>query len=202
MRVTLLALALAGGAGRALAAQTVPDADVKRGTLSFEAKATLGDFVGTTTTVRGRMSGGTGYAEVRGWVDAPVNTLQTGNGRRDKDLNKSMESEIYPTMRFELQAVHPEWERGDSAAVFLQGQFVIHGVARGERMRATVVREPEGFHLTASLPMDLRDYKVGGLSKMLGVLKMDPHIVVHVDLHFAPDQPLKASPGSVPAGTR
>jgi hypothetical protein len=32
--------------------------------------------------------------------------------------------------------------------------------------------------------VNLTDYQIGGLSKMLGVLKMDEHIVVHVDVRF------------------
>ena len=35
-------------------------------------------------------------------------------------------------------------------------------------------------------PLNLKDYKIGGLSKLLGTLKMDEHIVVHVDLTFGP----------------
>ena len=42
------------------------------------------------------MTGGPTLADVRGFVEAPVNTLVTGNGKRDKDLNKSMESDKYP----------------------------------------------------------------------------------------------------------
>ena len=34
--------------------------------------------------------------------------------------------------------------------------------------------------------MNLKDYSIGGLSKFLGVLKMNPDIVVHVDLTFRP----------------
>jgi hypothetical protein len=41
-----------------------------------------GAFTGTTTTVRGEMSGGASLAEVQGWVDAPVSTLLTGNDGR------------------------------------------------------------------------------------------------------------------------
>jgi hypothetical protein len=35
-------------------------------------------------------------------------------------------------------------------------------------------------------PLDLTSYKIGGLSKMLGMLKMDERIKVHVDVTFAP----------------
>jgi hypothetical protein len=35
-------------------------------------------------------------------------------------------------------------------------------------------------------PLNLKDYKIEGLSKMMGMLKMYDKIVVHVDVRFAP----------------
>ena len=160
-----------------------PDADVRRGMLSFDGKSTLGDFTGETRTVRGQMIGGTALTEVRGWVEAPVGTLKTGNDRRDRDLVKTMDAGLFPNIRFELTAVSMEWERGDSAGVLLQGNFVIHGVTREAKFPASVARTAEGVHVTATLPMDLKDYKIENLTRFL-VFKMQKDIVVHIDLLF------------------
>jgi polyisoprenoid-binding protein YceI len=160
-----------------------PDTALRNGTLSFDGKSTLGDFTGTTTTVQGHMSGGGGLGDIRGWVDAPVSTLKTGNDRRDRDLVKTMEARIFPNIRFELSGVTLNHEWGDSTGVLLEGRFVIHGVTRAERFPATVVRGADGVHLTASLPMNLHDYKVDKLTRFL-VFKMQPDITVHVDLSF------------------
>jgi hypothetical protein len=43
--------------------------------LSFEGRASVGDFTGTTTAVTGEMTGGPDLSAVRGWVEAPVTTL-------------------------------------------------------------------------------------------------------------------------------
>ena len=175
----LSALAAPAGAQRAW-----PDADVRRATLSFDGKSTLGDFTGTTTSVSGRMTGGATLAEVRGWVEAPVATLKTGNNRRDRDLVKTMEAAIFPNIRFELTGVTPQWERGDSAGVMLEGNFVIHGVTRTGRIPASVVRTAEGIRVQASgLPMDLHDYQIDKLTRFL-VFRMNRHIVVHIDVVF------------------
>ena len=106
-----------------LAQGPVTDGQLKQGALSFDGRATMGDFTGTTSTVSGQMTGGSDLSAVRGWVEAPVNTLKTGNGRRDRDLNKSMESDEFPTMRFDLAQVTPGVTRGDSTAVTLGGSF-------------------------------------------------------------------------------
>jgi polyisoprenoid-binding protein YceI len=76
------------------------------------------------------MTGGAALTDVRGWVEAPVRTLVTGNDRRDRDLVKTMDAAQYPNIRFELEGVSVDWERGDSAGVLLEGKFVIHGVSR------------------------------------------------------------------------
>jgi polyisoprenoid-binding protein YceI len=129
------------------------------------------------------MTGGLSVRDVRGWVEAPVRTLKTGNNRRDRDLYKTMEADIYPTIRFQLDSVEPQWERPDSAAVVLVGQFFIHGVSRPERISALVSRAAEGIRVTASLPMDLRHYQIEGLTRFL-IFKMKPEIVVHLDVSF------------------
>ena len=180
----IIAILLTTMAGSGEAQRSWPDAGVTRGTLSFDGKSTLGDFTGTTTTLRGQMTGGATLTDVRGWVESPVSTLKTGNDRRDRDLVKTMEAEIFPTIRFELTGVTPEWERGDSAGVVLAGNFVIHGVTRAERIPATVVRSAEGIRVQATgIPMDLHDYKIDKLTRFL-VFKMKRDIVVHLDVLF------------------
>ena len=168
----------------AVAQGPVPNGTVTAGTLSFDGKATAGDFTGVTHDVSGSMTGGATLADVRGYVEAPVNTLVTGNGKRDKDLNKSMESDSFPNIRFDLKTVQVHAERGDSTDVVLGGDFVIHGVTQAVELPAIVVRSGETIVVEASCPLNLKDYKIGGLSKFLGVLKMNEHIVVHIQVTF------------------
>lgn len=118
----LLLTVVLGGWPAALAAQLhgpIPSMRLSAGTLSFDGHATPGDFTGSTSAVTGEMTGGESLAAVRGWVEAEVKTLNTGNGRRDKDLNKSMETDQHPTMRFDLTGVAVEGVPADSAAVRL-----------------------------------------------------------------------------------
>lgn len=190
LKRTLLCAALAGAAPRSdLPAQLVgaiPSMQLASGTLSFDGHATVGDFTGTTTTVTGELTGGESLAAVRGWVESPVKTLETGDGKRDKDLNKSMESGKHPAMRFELAGVTPEGGPADTAAVQLRGKLTLHGVTREVTLPGRVWKEGKGLRLRSDFPLDLGDYEIGGLSKMLGMLRMQEGIEVHVDLTFAP----------------
>ena len=183
--VAVLAAMLASPA----AAQRTPirDGAVTEASLSFDGHATVGDFTGVTTTVTGHLQGAPSLAGVRGWVEAPVATLKTGKDRRDRDLNKSMESEKYPTLRFDLTGLEPGSGPTDSLPVSLQGTLTLHGVAREVTLPGALSFTEDGARVQTSFPVNLSDYHIGGLSKMLGVLKMDEHIVVHVDVRFGFD---------------
>lgn len=180
--------------------RSVPSAALHQGRLSFDGRATVGDFTGTTTTVRGEMTGGNDLRAVRGWVEAPVISLVTGNRKRDKDLNKSMESDRYPNMRFELTGVTPTAEQGDTVLVDLQGKFQIHGVEREVTIPATVVLGAGAIRVRSTTPMNLKDYRIGGLSKAFGMLRMHEGIVVHIDVTFAPGSVASPAPAGASVG--
>jgi polyisoprenoid-binding protein YceI len=167
----------------------IPHGTLTSGTLSFDGHATIGDFVGTTDSVSGQMTGGGDLSAVRGWVEAPVRTLKTGDRRRDKDLNKSMESSKYPTMRFELTGATPGGGTADSLAATLHGNLTIHGVTRKVDLPGMLVFQGPLLRVRSEFPLNLKDYRIGGLSKMLGMLKMSEKIEVQVDLRFGLGQP-------------
>lgn len=186
--LVLLAATWTPLSSQATAQRTIPDGSVRQGTLSFDGRASAGDFTGTTSDVTGELRGGE-LTAVRGWVEAPVRTLATGNRRRDRDLNKSMESGKYPTIRFELTEVTGPTGTGDSVDVMLHGRFTIHGVTREATLPVSVVFSPETIRVRGATRLNLKDYKIGGLSKALGMLKMHEEIVVHIDLTFAASAP-------------
>lgn len=179
------AVAVVAAAAPVAAQQIIPNGQVRAGTLSFDGHATTGDFVGTTTTVSGEMHGGPELAAVRGFVEARVATLKTGNGHRDRDLNSSMESARYPTMRYDLTRVVPGPAVEGGQQVTLVGRLTIHGITRDEQLTAVLHPLPDAVRVTTSFQLDLHDYQIGGLSKMLGFLKMDREIQVQVDVTFA-----------------
>ena len=194
LRLIGCSLALVPAAAAAQTAAAPAGGVLHSGTLSFSAHATVGDFTGTTTTVTGAWSGDLSAAS--GWVEAPVATLVTHNDHRDRDLRASMEVGKYPTMRFDLARTAPASpgaEPNDTASVTLYGTLAIHGVTRAVALPATVLRSDDTIYVRSTFPVDLGDYHIGGLTKMLGLLRMDPKIVVHVDLRFLANSSLRAA---------
>jgi polyisoprenoid-binding protein YceI len=162
----------------------IPNGRLTSGMLSFDGHATLGDFTGTTTTVAGRITGAPDIRGVRGWVEAPVESLKTGDRKRDKDLNKSMESSKYPNLRFDLNSITAKQSAGDSMPVTLHGTLNLHGVSRRLELPGTIEFKGETARVRTDFPLNLKEYGIGGLSKMLGMLKMHEDIEVHVDVVF------------------
>jgi YceI-like protein len=71
-------------------------------------------------------------------------------------------------------------------AITLDGALRIHGVSRDVSLPGYVRVERGALRVRTAFPLNLKDYRIGGSSKTLGLLKMDEHIKVHVDLTFAP----------------
>ena len=177
--------ALSGSAGQ-LDAQSFGDASLLRGTLAFDAKATLGAFAGTTTTVHGGLTGASTLRAVHGWVEAPARSLSSQNGKRDRDTWASLEVERFPRVRFQLDSVAPGEVHGDSTAVELLGQFTLHGQTRLARLSGWLWRHGSQVRFRGAVPLNVKDYGIGGLTKAFGLLRMNEHIIVRVDVTFGP----------------
>jgi polyisoprenoid-binding protein YceI len=161
------------------------DAVLQSGTLSFVGHSTVGAFVGTTSVVSGAVVGSTEITTARGWVEAPVATLATGNTRRDRDLRATMEIEKYPTVRFDLAGV-ALGSPAQAATIHgvLHGTLAIHGAAHDVAIPATLVSVGDTVHVSGTFPLDLGDYGIGGLTRLFGTLRMHPNIEVSLDLRF------------------
>jgi polyisoprenoid-binding protein YceI len=184
--VSAWVLALVVAAAPDAAAQVIPDLATVRGEVAFDGRGTPGAFTGRTTRVRGHLVGAANIEGVRGWVEADAASLETGNGRRDRDMRKSLEVDRFPVLRFELDAVGASAATGDSVPVTLRGRFTIHGVTRVTAVRGSVVVRDGRVVFRGRTPLDLTDYDIGGLSKALGLLRMQKEIVVRMELVFAP----------------
>ena len=179
----LLVTLVAVGAATARA-QAVASAPLLRGALSFDARATLGAFTGVTTKMTGQLRGATTLDSVRGWVEAPAQSLSTSNNHRDRDMAKSLEVSRFPILRFDLDQVVVGQSHGDSVAVTLVGRFSIHGQTRADSIPGWAWLRAAQSRFRGTTAFSVKDYGVRGLSKMLGMLSMNERITVHIDVTF------------------
>jgi hypothetical protein len=70
--------------------------------------------------------------------------------------------------------------------VTLNGSFTLHGQKRAARLPGWVWLTPASARFRGALPVNIKDYGVGGLTKgPFGLLKMKEMITVRVDVAFA-----------------
>ena len=185
MRMAVWAGTLLAAVASTARAQGIPDFRTVRGELAFDGHGTPGDFTGRTSSVRGQLVGASSIDGVRGWVEADAGTLVTGNARRDRDMRKSLEVDRFPTLRFDLDGATAGAVVGDSTAVELRGRFTIHGVTQPTVIRGWARVTPRDATFRGQVPLLLTDYRIGGLSKALGLLTMRKQIVIKINLTFA-----------------
>jgi polyisoprenoid-binding protein YceI len=92
--------------------------------------------------------------------------------------------EKYPTMRYDLTDVTVRSTSADSSDVTLRGTLRLHGVSRSVDIPATVARDGDVTRVVGTFPVNVSDYQVRGLTKVLGMLRMQERIEVHLALRF------------------
>ena len=163
----------------------VPATTLKSADLWFDAKASLGPFRGITHQAKGETAAAASLTGVHGFVEMEATTLTTSNGMRDRDMRKTLDVDVYPRIRFELDSVAVRSQAPDSAVIELVGRMSIHGVTRMIRIPANLRRRQDEIRVSGSYELFLPDYGVTKLKRMLGVLSMDPTIRVGFDVTFS-----------------
>jgi len=165
------------------------DARLVSGALSFDGHATTGAFTGESSQVTGALSVESDLRVTHGWVELEAASLRTGNALRDRDMRASLETKKYPTIRLDVDAaeVPDGLRRGavrDPINGYVTGRLTIHGITRARRLPISVSSVGDTLRVRSAFDVDLRDFAIGGLSKMLGLLKMEPVIQVHAQLEY------------------
>lgn len=184
----LLAWAPAVEAAKAaLTQRLIPDAALHAGTLSFEARATLGAFTGSTSLVTGAIVGAREYATARGFVEFATASLTTANRRRDCDLRAVLDAARHPTMQFVLRGatvVSASLGNRDVTSVILIGALTIKGVTRQVELPATITRSAAITRVSSAFAIDLADYGITRLTHVFGLIRLRRHVDVRVNLWF------------------
>lgn len=95
-------------------------------------------------------------------IDIPTKSLDTDNNLRDKHLKGDQYFSVdkYPSIHFSSTKVSASGQ-----GIFqMEGNLTIKGVSKVIRFEFKEARQGNGFLFTGSLPLNRRDFKVGGKS--------------------------------------
>jgi polyisoprenoid-binding protein YceI len=139
-------------------------------------------FSGKSHTLTGRIDLDEGIVDF--YLD--LTTLDTGIGKRDKDMRETLETDEYPFAEFYGtldSAIDPELHESQSATV--SGTFTVHGVSRQVVIEGTLTPTDEGLHVEAEWELNLEDYEIE--PPRLLILKVDEVQEIRIDTMLTPE---------------
>ena len=138
------------------------------GHASVTSHVPLHTFTGESDRLVGRIS--LADSTVDFYLD--LTTLDSGIGKRDKDMRRTLETDEYPFGEFFGKLVSPfDPELDGPQEATVAGAFTIHGVTRQVEIRGTLTLEPEGLRLEAAWELNLADYEI--VPPSLLIMKVD-----------------------------
>lgn len=90
-----------------------------------------------------------------------VNTLKTGNERRDSDMYETLDSRNHPFAEFTGSLNTPfDPESLEEQNVTVTGTFTIHGVKQEQSVEGTLQKQGDELHIEAEWILDITDYDI------------------------------------------
>lgn len=129
----------------------------EKGTAVFHSRVPLHTFSGESGNLVGLINLETGTVDF--YLD--LATLETGIGKRDRDMKETLEVEEYPFAEFFGELI-TEFDPAvpDTQNVTVKGKFKIHGVEREVEIAGTLLSKDESLVLNAGWTLRLEDYDI------------------------------------------
>ncbi len=128
---------------------------VEDGTATFKAKISINSFTGETDQLQGQINFETGEFE----FSIPVESIRTGNKKRDLHMNELLNSEVNPNVAFKGKLID-EFDSNKTEKQFIdaKGDFTLAGFSKEVTITIELVLEKNGLRLTANWSLLITDY--------------------------------------------
>ncbi|HKJ33454.1 MAG TPA: YceI family protein [Balneolales bacterium] len=166
----------------------------------IDGKTTVNNFSCSSKNVNGygvlvdtaqsmRTSLPTTYHKTKVHVTLPVNTMDCGKKRMNKDMYHAMKAQKYPSIKYDLLNVK-NFTKSDTSSkwftVNTTGQLTIAGKSRVIHMTVDGHMLPDGrFHVEGQKNLDMTSFGIDPPSPFWGLIKTKDEITVHFDLYVA-----------------
>lgn len=110
-----------------------------------------------------------------GYIEADVDSLKSGKKLEDKALQKQVEANKYPTIRYEVRGVD-----GGPDAFKITGAFTFHGITQEFVEECTAKIDGNMLRVEAEHTFDIQDFGV----KPFKILMLKVHPEVKLVLHL------------------
>lgn len=126
------------------------------GTAKFTSSVPLHNFTGTSESLVGQVN--LDESTIDFYID--LETLDTGNAKRDKDMRITLETKDYPFAEFFGQLSDYDPSSSEEQSVTVTGTFKIHGKEKKVEIDGTLTKTDEGLLVKAAWILNLNDYEI------------------------------------------
>lgn len=153
----------------------------ENGEAIFHSKVPLHTFSGTSKKLQGLIN--LDEKTVDFYLD--LATLDTGNGKRDKDMRSTLDVDKHPFGEFFGKLVS-DFDAGSTEVqeVKVKGNFKIHGVEKEVEVEGTLQQTSEGLKLYATWILRLEDYDI--VPPKLLFIKVDQEQEIEINAILKP----------------
>ncbi len=129
----------------------------EEGHAEFTSSVPLHSFTGSSNHLTGLINFDENLVDF--YID--LQTLDTGNGKRDRDMYSTLNVEDHPFAEFTGSLASTfDPESSNEQEVTVAGDFTIHGVTNSIEVGGTLQKVNNALRLEASWILNLRDYKI------------------------------------------
>lgn len=131
--------------------------DVQDAKAAVNGKTSLASYTGSSEALEGTLNIDSREVDFR----IPLESIKTGNGSRDKDMYKALETDQFPYATFkgkiseEFDIAHEQNQK-----VLVKGMFSLHGVERPLEVTVDLKPTPEGILFYTFWPINITDYGI------------------------------------------
>lgn len=159
----------------------------ERGLVVFTSSVPLHNFDGKSDHLVGRIS--LSDSTVDFYVD--LATLETGIGKRDRDMRKTLETDEHPFAEFYGKLVSPFDVAADTAQpVKVVGDFSIHGVTRTIEVSGTLKTTGQGLTVMGTWLLNMEDYNIDPPSLLM--MTVDKVQRIRIEAQLEPESGQKS----------
>ncbi len=118
--------------------------------------------------------------------EVDLNSIETGIGKRDRDMRDVLETGKWPFTSFEgtLSGVQPVDSSLSAYNATAKGKIFIHGVEREIEAPGTITMEQGKMHVIADFMVRLKDFNIAAPS-LAAFVKVSEEIFLHLDFYLS-----------------
>ena len=118
-------------------------------------------------------------------VSVPVAKLHSEKDGLDKNLQKALKADKFPTIDVTLSS-YTVTPTGDSLGITAEGEITVAGKTTPLKLEGVGRPTPEGLRVTGRKPLLMTSFDVKPPKMMMGTIKTKDEVVIHWDLLLAP----------------